>query len=83
MASQPAELVRPIDIYLRDGWKCQICGVAVDKRAKVPHPKAPTMDHIMPVSKGGAHTRQNLRLAHFLCNSKRGDRESGQLLLIG
>ncbi len=41
------------------------------------------MDHIIPVSKGGAHTRQNLRLAHFLCNSKRGDRESGQLLLIG
>lgn len=83
LESQPSELVRPIEIYLRDGWRCQICGGQVDKRSKVPHPKAPTMDHIIPVSLGGPHTRQNLRLAHFLCNSKRGNRESAQLHLIG
>lgn len=83
LSEQPSELVRPIDIYLRDGWRCQICGGQVDKRAKMPHPKSPTLDHIVPVSLGGPHTRQNLRLAHFLCNSKRGNRESGQMLLIG
>ncbi len=81
--AQPSELVPPIEIYLRDGWRCQICGGTVEKRAKVPHPKAPTLDHIIPVSLGGAHTRQNLRLAHFLCNSKRGNAGAAQLVLIG
>lgn len=77
------ELVSPPDIYNRDRWVCQICHQPVEKRAKMPHPKAPTLDHIIPLSKGGPHTRENLRLAHFICNSRRGNREGGQLFLFG
>jgi 5-methylcytosine-specific restriction endonuclease McrA len=50
----------------------------------VPHPKAPTIDHIIPLSAGGDDTKANVRLAHFLCNSRRGNRgDVEQLKLIG
>jgi len=49
----------------------------------VPHPKAPTVDHIVPVSEGGDDTRANVQLAHFVCNSVKGARGSQQLALIG
>lgn len=32
---------------------CGICGKPVDFSFKNPHPLAPTVDHIIPVSKGG------------------------------
>lgn len=34
---------------------------------------AMTLDHIIPLSKGGSHTADNLQCAHFMCNSKKGD----------
>jgi 5-methylcytosine-specific restriction endonuclease McrA len=43
---------------------------------KVPEPLAPTIDHIVPVSKGGDDTRANVQLAHFRCNSVKGNREA-------
>ena len=50
----------------------------------VPHPKAPTIDHIVPLADGGDDIKANVRLAHFLCNSRRGARGgTEQLWLIG
>lgn len=37
------------------------------------HPLAWTPDHIIPVSKGGEHTDENARHAHYGCNSSRSD----------
>jgi hypothetical protein len=71
-----------IEIYERDGWICQLCGKKVLKDRVVPHPKAPTLDHIIPIVDGGAHIRKNVQLAHFECNCKRGNREPAQLRLI-
>ncbi len=48
-----------------------------------PEPLAPTIDHIVPISKSGDDTRANVQLAHFLCNSVKGPRGSQQLALIG
>lgn len=56
-------------IYKRDGGVCQICGLPV------PYDKSPeklwsaTIDHIQPLSLGGAHEPTNCQLAHRLCNS--------------
>lgn len=61
-------------IFKRDGWMCQICGEAVDRSAQVPHPLAPTLDHVVPLSLGGPHTEANLQLAHFYCNTLKGAR---------
>jgi hypothetical protein len=68
----------------RDGWRCHICRRLVEKDKHVPHPLAPTRDHIIPLAEGGTHTPANVQLAHFICNSKRGARGGNeQLLLVG
>jgi hypothetical protein len=60
------------EIGERDGWWCWICQKPVDQRLRAPNRKAPTVDHILPVSKGGGNHPSNLALAHFGCNSRRG-----------
>ncbi len=32
----------------------------------------PSLDHVIPLALGGTHTRDNVRLAHRICNSRRG-----------
>lgn len=71
----PIEKIDPWFIYERDGGKCHICG----KRVAT---KDMSLDHLVPVSKGGAHMATNLRLAHRVCNVRRGPgRMDTQLLL--
>jgi hypothetical protein len=71
-------------IYERDGWRCRLCGKPVQRDAKVPHPKAPTIDHVIPLAVGGTHEPANCQTAHFLCNSLKGHRGGGeQLALLG
>ncbi|WP_112469424.1 HNH endonuclease [Streptomyces triticisoli] len=71
------------EIAERDRFRCQLCGKRVAMKQVVPHPKAPTVDHVVPVSEGGDDTRANVQLAHFLCNSVKGPRGSQQLALLG
>ena len=53
---------------------CGICGKPVDFSYKPPHPLSPSVDHIIPVSKGGHPTDiSNLQLAHRCCNRAKGD----------
>jgi 5-methylcytosine-specific restriction endonuclease McrA len=49
----------------------------------VPHPKAPTIDHIIPLAHGGDDTRANVQLAHFLCNASAGITGTKQAALFG
>ena len=50
---------------------CGICGRPVDFSLKYPHPLSPTIDHILPVSKGGHPSDiDNLQLAHRCCNRR-------------
>jgi 5-methylcytosine-specific restriction endonuclease McrA len=67
----------------RDGWRCHLCRKAVRPTLRHPHPGAPTFDHLIPISDGGDDRPENLRLAHFRCNSARGNRGIVQLMLIG
>ena len=60
----------------RDGGRCGIC------RKKVSAADA-SIDHVLPVSKGGAHSYANCRLVHLRCNIARGNRGSAQLRLEG
>lgn len=54
---------------------CALCGQPVDKKIKYPHPMSATVDHIIPVSKGGHPSDlDNLQLAHFCCNRQKSDR---------
>lgn len=60
----------------RDGWRCHLCGRAVDRRAK--GDAAPTLDHVRPRSLGGNNSAKNLRLAHRRCNGDRGVQPVGE-----
>jgi hypothetical protein len=70
-----ADVIQVVDrlaVCERDDWRCGICGDAVPKEARWPDPMSATLDHVTPVSRGGSHTESNVRLAHLVCNQRRG-----------
>jgi len=60
-----------MNIYQRDGWICQICNATVDQELKWPDPYSPSLDHIIPIAKGGNHVEDNVQLAHLQCNMRK------------
>jgi 5-methylcytosine-specific restriction endonuclease McrA len=78
------ERFTPAEIFERDRWRCGICHKAVRRNVAYPDPFSASLDHIVPLSKGGAHSRVNVRLAHLNCNIARGNRGAPeQLALLG
>lgn len=75
------ERFTPMEIFARDNWICQICKRKVLKKPH-PHPLSATLDHIVPLSQGGSHTKANVQLAHFLCNSRKREHGCDQLRLM-
>lgn len=69
-------------VFEADDYRCHLCGKKTDQSKVAPHPKAPTLDHIVPLAAGGRHEATNCRTAHFLCNSRKGDRGGGEQLLL-
>lgn len=54
---------------------CAICGRRVDFSIKYPDPMCPTVDHIIPLDKGGHPSDiANLQLAHMSCNRQKGSK---------
>lgn len=53
-------------IYARDGYRCRICGVS-ERYARL------EIDHIIPISKGGKSTYNNLQTLCHNCNAQKGD----------
>lgn len=45
------------------------------------HDKAPELEHIIPLSRGGLHTFSNVACSCRKCNHAKGDKEYGQLNL--
>jgi 5-methylcytosine-specific restriction endonuclease McrA len=59
---------------LREEDTCWLCGQLVDKTLMTPDPGSPEVDEVIPVSLGGDPLdRTNCRLAHRLCNIRRGN----------
>lgn len=79
--SPGASTVSRWQIFERDGWACHICGGPVARDATVPDPAAPTLDHVVPIARGGDHSEGNLKTAHFYCNSVKGDLAEGWSLI--
>lgn len=61
-----------IEIFERDEWVCQICMEPTDRNASWPNPLMPSLDHIVPVSRGGKHSRANAQTSHLGCNIRKG-----------
>ena len=60
------------EIFERDAHQCYLCGRGVP-------PGFETIDHVVPLARGGAHVPDNLRLACRSCNSRKGTRLLGEL----
>lgn len=72
-AGAEAEKFKPREIFDRDGWVCGICDERVLKSLRYPDPRSASLDHVVPLSRGGAHTRANTRCSHLVCNVGRGN----------
>lgn len=82
----PTERFTDREIYEREDWRCGICSTRVDPALKWPDQMSASLDHIIPLSRGGHHTRVNVQLAHVLCNRMKGNRilpNGEQLRLVG
>lgn len=69
-------------LYKRDFGVCYLCGGLCDWSDKRPRKdsgvicgsKYPSIDHIIPLSKGGFHSWENIKLAHLICNMKKSNK---------
>ena len=69
-------------LYKRDRGLCHICGLTcnwddyiIDSNQKQCGEWYPSIDHVIPLSKGGMHSWDNVKLAHRRCNSIKSDKE--------
>jgi 5-methylcytosine-specific restriction endonuclease McrA len=60
---QPRARLSRREIFIRDNYTCQYCGVRT---------RDLTLDHVIPRSKGGPHTWENLVSACKNCNHRKG-----------
>jgi 5-methylcytosine-specific restriction endonuclease McrA len=59
----------------RRGDPCWICGHNIDLTLDPRHPMSFTVDHVIPLTRGGdLLDPANLRACHRACNSQRGNR---------
>lgn len=68
-------------LFTRDGGICYLCGGSCDWNDKqeidgtiVCGDSYPSVDHVVPLAKGGLHEWNNVRLAHRRCNYLKNDR---------
>lgn len=66
-------------LYKRDNGVCAICGGKCDwsdcsykGQTFIVGKNYPSIDHIIPLSKGGSHSWDNVQLAHHGCNTAKG-----------
>ena len=60
-------------LFRRDHGICAICGLPVDMDSNPNSNEYGSIDHIIPLAKGGKHVWENVQLAHRMCNSIKRD----------
>jgi len=73
-------------VLKRDNYTCIFCGISVgdERGGRVLRHRSFTLDHLIPLSKGGKNTWGNTACACYQCNHRKADRsphEAGMKLL--
>lgn len=71
-AGVASERVDLIAVWERDGGACWLCSCAIDPDLVAPDPGSPSLDHKVPLARGGSHTYANVAMAHLGCNLRKG-----------
>jgi 5-methylcytosine-specific restriction endonuclease McrA len=53
-----------------------LCTQQIDMSLKYPNPMAPSIDHQVPIARGGSNDPSNLRATHWICNVRKRDRDA-------
>lgn len=70
-----ADRISPSRLFERDGWMCQSCGCDLDPALRGQHvPEAPSVDHVIPLARGGTHSWGNVVAVCLACNWAKNDR---------
>jgi len=78
------ESFNPIEVLERDGYRCQLCSKKTRKDYNQYHPLYPVLDHIVPLTKGGKHTKLNTQCLCQKCNHEKYNTGVGdQLRMFG
>lgn len=54
-------------------WTCYLCKGQIDRHRRVPDWRAATIEHLIPISKNGTHTWDNVVPACYKCNLDKSD----------
>jgi len=60
-------------VWNRDDWTCQQCGTDVATGLDYNEPSYPTVDHVIPLAKGGEHSMSNTMTLCRRCNTIKSD----------
>lgn len=67
------EKINHTEVFDAHNWVCHICGELIDRFAGRDDWMRVTLDHIIPLSRGGGHVRSNVAPAHWKCNMDKGN----------
>lgn len=65
------ERFKGAEVFERDGWHCKLCGHEVLRTWERGNIRSPELDHIIPLSRGGVHSRANTQLLCSRCNNRK------------
>jgi 5-methylcytosine-specific restriction endonuclease McrA len=68
------ESVNRTVVFDRDGWTCGICSASIDPLLACPDLMSASLDHVIPLARGGDHSYANVQAAHLGCNFAKGAR---------
>lgn len=63
-----------LEVFERDEWICHLCNGKIDRNLRGDAWMRATLDHVVPLCKGGTHTYDNVKASHWRCNMEKGDR---------
>jgi 5-methylcytosine-specific restriction endonuclease McrA len=56
------------EILAKFGMICHLCGLEIKSKTEL------NFDHVIPLAKGGAHSADNVRPSHSVCNMSKGSK---------
>lgn len=62
------------EVFIRDGYRCQLCKRKTRPDYHFNHPLYPNLDHIIPLARGGEHAMTNLQCLCRECNCFKSDK---------